>query len=205
MNLFEYLKIKECLTVPMRYCIGMVRYCFFLLGFVVSVLLVSGCSSSAEDFYVRMPARFRVQYVQTIPPLNAALNGMGEFATIKQRNGAVYIYSNLQSSIQRPMTAVEQRQYVLGVSGFIVGLPNIPPLGYERSVVVCYDLACPNCYSESYLTREMQLQSGGFCSCALCSRVYDLNNQGYVVKGEAGKSLFRYRASYQNQVFWVNN
>lgn len=178
--------------------------CMGIRGFLFLLLLLSvvGCTNQAENYYASLPAFFRVQYVQTIPPLNAALNSMGEFATITQRNN-VYIYSNTTTSLQRPITDAD-RNY-LGLSGFIVGLPNIPPLGSSASQVVCYDLACPNCYEEQVVTREMKLQTGGTCKCSMCQRTYDLNNQGYVSSGSPGKSLYRYRVYFQNNTLLINN
>lgn len=178
--------------------------CMGIRGFLLFILLLSvtGCTNQAESFYCSLPAFFRVSNVQTIPPLNAALNSMGEFATITQRTN-VYIYSSTTTSLQRPITDAD-RNY-LGLSGFIVGLPNIPPLGSNTSQVVCYDLACPNCYEEQVVTREMKLQAGGTCKCSMCQRTYDLNNQGYISSGSPGKSLYRYRVYFQNNTLLINN
>lgn len=196
MNIFQQ-SFKSHLLSPISQGIGKGRF------FVVLLLSLLSCAGQTEQFYANLPARFRVQYVQTIPPLSAALNGMGEFATITQRTN-VYIYSNTQASVSSPMTANDKYNY-MGLSGFIVGKPNIPPLGSDVSQVVCYDLACPNCYEEQVVTREMQLQAGGKCYCRLCQRTYDLNNQGYVTSGTPGKSLYRYRVTYQNNTLLINN
>lgn len=196
MNIFQQSFKSKNLLSPISRGIGKGRF------FVVLLLSLLSCTGQTEQFYANLPACFRVQYVQTIPPLNAALNSMGEFATITQRTN-VYIYSNTQTSTQRPVTDAD-RNY-MGLSGFIVGLPNIPPLGSSVSQVVCYDLACPNCYEEQVVTREMQLQAGGKCYCRLCQRTYDLNNQGYVTSGTPGKSLYRYRVTYQNNTLLINN
>lgn len=195
MRIFQQ-SFKSNLLFPISRSIGKGRF------FVALLLLLGACAGQTEQFYANLPARFRVQFVQTIPPLNAALNSMGEFATITQRTN-VYIYSNTKTSIQRPVTDAD-RNY-MGLSGFIVGLPNIPPIGSSVSQVVCYDLACPNCYEEQVVTREMQLQAGGKCYCRLCQRTYDLNNQGYVAGGTPGRSLYRYRVVYQSNTLLINN
>lgn len=188
--------LSDTSRVLMR-CMGIRGFLFFIL-----LLSVTGCTNQAESFYSSLPAFFRVSNVQTIPPLNAALNSMGEFATITQRTN-VYIYSNTTTSLEVPITAVDHNY--LGLCGFIVGKPAIPPLGSSVSQVVCYDLACPNCYEEQVVTREMKLQAGGICKCSMCQRTYDLNNQGYVSSGSPGKSLYRYRASFQNNTLLINN
>jgi hypothetical protein len=53
----------------------------------------------------------------------------------------------------------------------------------------------------------MTLNADGTSSCSKCQRNYDLNNQGIIVEGEAGKSLFRYYVNYYTptQTLTVDN
>ena len=62
--------------------------------------------------------------------------------------------------------------------------------------VVCFDLACPNCYEEASITRDLTLLENQRAKCGRCGRLYDLNNQGIIVDGEQGTSLYRYRIQY---------
>ena len=53
-----------------------------------------------------------------------------------------------------------------------------------------------------------QIQTGnGRAACTRCGRTYDLNNLGIVVEGPAGRSLYRYRATYNQfgNTLSVNN
>ena len=40
------------------------------------------------------------------------------------------------------------------------------------------------------------MQEGGFAYCTHCKRKYNLNGQGLVVDGEAGRPLERYHITY---------
>lgn len=161
----------------------------------VCLFLILACTSADNTYYTGARANFSYTYTNTIPELNSALGSMGEFCTIRS-DGKNFIFSGLKSSTTRPLTAVETRVHpALGLSGLIVGLPNIPELGANEPRVVAFDLACP-CYEDFDTTRSLQLQGGGRATCSRCGRTYDLNNLGIVASGPAGRSLYRYRASY---------
>lgn len=177
----------------------------FTLLFSSSELFTS-CQKADNIYYTGARVSFTYTYTNTVPELNAALGGFGEFCTIRM-DGANFIFTGLKSSTTRPLTAVDTRVHPsLGLSGLIVGCPNIPELGSDVARVVAFDLACP-CYEDFASTRNLQLQAGGLASCSRCGRTYDLNNQGIVAKGDAGRALFRYRAAYNQfgNTLSVNN
>ena len=63
-------------------------------------------------------------------------------------------------------------------------------------------------WNESILPPWTTLQwenSGLWLKCPQCERVYDLNNNGFIVKGEGGRKLMRYKASYYNDILEVWN
>jgi len=82
------------------------------------------------------------------------------------------------------------------MSGFIVGMSNMPEVGMVGLDNVCYDLACSNCYKEDAIMRNLTLQEGGYAYCSRCKRKYNLNSQGIVCGGSSGKPLERYHISY---------
>ncbi len=184
----------------------------FLRAFSVALLLVVaafGAASCSEDKvenrYTSLPANFVYRYTNTVPQLNSALNNLGEFATIRLDRD-YYYFSNLTGTTQVNKTALSNYQNVhMGLCGFIVGLPNIPEPGSDVSTVVCYDLACPNCYEALAITRTLTLREGGYASCTSCDRTYNLNSQGIVSQGTGGKSLYRYRVSYGNNTLAISN
>lgn len=170
---------------------------FRLFSCALLLLLLLSCEK-AERLFSDYPAYFVFTPVTQAPELFTALNSMGEFCTITP-SGNTYVFSNTKTSTPVPLTAVDQRvSAVLGLDGLIVGLPNVPEMGYDVPRVVCFDLCCPNCYRDYGFTRRMSLQVGGIARCGRCTREYDLNNLGIVRSDTTGFSLFRYRVNYNS-------
>lgn len=184
-------------TTPLTTREGL-RWVFFFL------LLFLSCSE-AERLYDSFPAYFVFRGTNTVPQLNAAMGGLGEFCTI-QDQGATLLFSNLGGSTPVNKTAVEGYMgFRLGrAGGLIVGQPT---LMNDTPGVVCYDLVCPNCYEVQYVNRFLQLTSSGIATCNGCQRTYNLNNLGIQEKGEAGprSRLFRYNCSHYSYTLTINN
>lgn len=174
--------------------------------FIAWLLCSVSCKEEVQNTYSNYPAYFVCTTVSTIPQLNAAMNNLGIFATIVyDRNRYLFTGEDGNSTPVNPTAISSHSSVHMGLSGFIVGLPNIPELGTSVSVPVCYDLACPNCYSAYNITRALRLKEGGYASCVSCGRIYNLNNQGIVSSGDAGISLFRYRIYYSGSSVTINN
>ena len=124
---------------------------------------------------------------------------MGQFTLF------TYVRPFLETVTQVSPSGLSLILLTMGIAGFIVGLPNIPELGSTTSLPVCYDLACPNCYSAYNISRALQLKEGGYAACVSCGRTYNLNNQGQISIGEEGVSLFRYRITYSGNTMVINN
>ena len=170
-------------------------FLFRILGCLFAVSCCLSCGE-ADTLYARLPAKFIMDNVCSVPQLYTACNSMGEFCTI-YGNNKQYIFASHNGSTPVNQIALSQYSgFYLGLSGFIVGLPNIPEMGQDVPAVVCFDLACSNCYEESNIAKRMILQEGGFAHCSRCQRTYDLNNQGIVSIGKGGRTLFRYRVNY---------
>ncbi len=164
------------------------------------------CQEDVQSTYSDYPAYFVCQYVNTVPPLNAALNGLGVFATIRYDRSRFLFTDESGNTTAVNATAISANASIqMGIAGFIVGLPSIPELGSVTSVPICYDLACPNCFETYSISRSLQLETGGSATCASCDRTYDLNNQGIVSSGDAGSSLYRYRITYTGNTMIINN
>lgn len=167
---------------------------FFLFHFSLFALCIS-CQKADNIYYTGARVSFTFTYTNTVPELNAALGGFGEFCTVRM-DGTNFIFSGLKTTTTRPLTAADTRVHpALGLSGLIVGCPNIPEPGADVAHVVAFDLSCP-CYDDFSSTRNLQLQAGGLAYCSRCGRTYDLNSQGIVAKGDAGRALYRYRATF---------
>ena len=173
---------------------------------ILILLGLQGCGEQVENRYSGMRAYFACKNTNTKPQLHAALGNMGQFATIRlDRSFFIYTDASGASTQENKTSLSNYASFYMGLSGFIVGLPNIPELGLDNSAVVSFDLACPNCYRDFSTTRALQLQEAGYARCSRCNRIYDLNNQGIIRNDEIGLSLYRYRVTYANNTLIIKN
>lgn len=182
-----------------------------VLVVLVSASIVSSCEK-ADNKYSGYRAYFKYGPVSAKPNLYRACTSLGEFCSITFPPGVNFVIKSPSTPsvvdyIQR--TALQGYQgYALGVGGgLIVGMPTIPEMLAQESQVTCYDLCCPNCYQNYHILKQLEMHVGGLSTCSSCHRTYDLNNQGIVSSGEAGRSLFRYYVHYYapTQTLTVNN
>lgn len=99
-------------------------------------------------------------------------------------------------------TAAEARQScIMGAgNGLIIGCSTL-----NNGQLYAFDRQCPNCLHEG-INKALQWKNNGlWVVCPRCNRCYDLNNSGFVVEGESGKKLLRYRASYGGTMLWIGN
>lgn len=170
-------------------------------------LVFASCNGElTSNKYCSLPARFTFTPVTSIPQLYSSCESMGEWCSI-EATGSQFLFTKPGGSQGKAnRTALDGYMgFYMGLSGFIVGLPNIPELGETMPVVTCYDWACRNCYDDFNVTRRMTLQTGGYAYCSRCQRTYNLNNTGQVSSGEAGLPLYRYRVYYGNNTLSINN
>lgn len=165
----------------------------------VVLMLCLGCTSDdMQTTYSRYRASFLYQKVMQINPLYASLTGSGVFCTITFQGMKVTFSSNGNSYTDN-LTQVAGYQSPVFLGGFIVGQANMPETGQTILPLMCYDLACPNCYEEMGLTRPMNVvEDNGrqVAGCSKCNRKYDLNNAGIPIEGEKGIKLHRYHIVY---------
>lgn len=172
-------------------------FIIYHLLFITSFLSLSSCDK-AEQPYSNHIARLTLSATNLIPQLNSSLNNPGEFCTITAHNNTYVFHSpGLREDYVHEITELERKSnFVLGLSGLIVGTPIMAEQLTTQAAVVCFDLACPNCYEEAAITRNLTLRESQRVECARCGRCYDLNTQGVLIDGPTGRSLFRYRANY---------
>ncbi len=172
--------------------------------FLFLPFLLSACQK-ADTMFCNLPANFTMENVYQAPVLYTACNSTGEFCTITSK-GKTFEFSNTKNTSTVNRTAMnDYAGFYLGLSGFIVGLPNIPEIGQDVSRVVCFDLACSNCYHDNSITKRLVLQDGGYAYCSSCRRTYNLNNVGIISKGEGGKPLYRYRVNLIGNTLIIAN
>ncbi len=172
---------------------------------ILSLSLMLSACQKADTLFTSLPARFTMENIYQAPVLYTACNSMGQFCTVTDQ-GSSFVFSDTHnSSIVNHTAMTDYTGFYLGLSGFIVGLPSIPEIGQDVSRVVCFDLACSNCYHDFSVTKRLVLQDGGYAYCSSCRRTYNLNNLGIISSGEGGKALFRYRVSLLGNTLIIAN
>ncbi len=184
-----------------------------LVSIVDDIMLWKGSYSVGKVFsysfkhcYCNLPAKFVFENTYQVSALHTACNSMGEFCTVTvSKDGKAIVFKGSSVTSNVLLTSiVGYAGFNLGLSGLIVGLPNIPEIGKTESQVVCFELACSNCWEDYNITKPLVV-SEGVATCNSCKRTYDLNNTGFITKGEAGRPLYRYRVSYVNNTLVVSN
>ena len=93
------------------------------------------------------------------------------------------------------------RQLGIDGKGLIVGRSS-----FQNGELYVFDRQCPNCWNaNNYGNYPLSFSDAHNMVCNTCHRTYGLLNGGVVVSGDSGEKLFRYRASYSNQLFRVQN
>ncbi|MCD8289798.1 MAG: hypothetical protein LUC26_07855 [Prevotella sp.] len=172
-----------------------------LLSLTVAALL-SSCSDALTE-YSDYPCRVVVDNSLFLDAtLASAMNSVtpGVFCMIqKTMNGSAEQFSfssNQGLSSSQVFTAKDQQMsLIFGMNnGIIVGYGNID----YPAVFYAYDRECPNCFDPNAIpvrSKPLTMETNGHATCAVCGRVYDMNNRGYVISGDNGDPLTRYPAS----------
>ena len=180
---------------------------YSLFSILCSLLFIACSDAEVNNKYCNMAARLTIENVQQAPVLFTACESMGEYCTI-QNDGQRFCFTNAagKTSFINVTAIADYKGYYPGLSGFIVGKLTIPEVGEDFVRVVCYDLACSNCYQTNNITKPLSLQTGGFAKCHSCGRTYNLNDGGNVTAaGPGGRPLYRYRVNYISYALIINN
>lgn len=169
---------------------------------------LTACNKGDEvnNTYCNLRARLTIENVQQAPVLFTACNSMDQYCKITSDGMRFNFVDAVGKSSAINISAISgYGGYYLGLSGFIVGLPSIPEMGQMQSRVVCYDLACSNCYHQYTITKPLELDTSGYAYCRNCQRTYNLSSGGMVSKGPSGRNLYRYRVSFVGNALVINN
>lgn len=165
----------------------------FLLLLLLPLLTLCACSDDANDTYSRERAFLKFAPVSGVIPLYTAVNNNGLFCSIRLGTNTFEFHCSDGSSATYPYTAdIKAYGQPQCVSGFVVGHSSLPDLNMNYPLLA-YDLVCPNCYEESLITPTLTFSGQEELLCSRCKRTYDLQQNGMVKSGEAGRSLLRYR------------
>ena len=185
--------MKSLLLRPLRIL------CPLLVG-----LSLAACSDEAKDLYAHHRAFFKYSPVAAVQPLYTALNNPGQFCAITFGTSTIQFSSPSGQSQTVLRTAAEAYGKPESIAGFVVGTPSVPDLNLQY-LPLAFDLACPACYEEALITKQLQFAGPEALSCGRCHRTYDLQNAGTLSQGEGTWRLFRYQVSYANDAVVIIN
>ncbi|MCH5181271.1 MAG: hypothetical protein J1F06_01445 [Prevotellaceae bacterium] len=179
-----------------------------LLPLLLACCSLAACTDDAESPYAKgIKAFLRIDDLTGAQLLRAALQSPGTFCTITTNNARHTVTAYNGQTNQLNITAVEQSYgRTESICGFIAGTPSVPDMN-GTWYNIAFDLACRNCYEndELYLRIALAFDSPVTVRCRRCSRIYDLENLGIVISGEAGRPLFRYRIFYDGVRLVIQN
>lgn len=178
----------------------------FCLTLCLCTIILFGCNSDTTSEYANFRAFFRFQPVTSATVLLNALNNPGTHCKITFTS-QYYIFEDAHGT-QSQANRLAQDVYgsPVYISGFIAGLSNDID-NYGHFMLQIYDLACPNCYADAAIQRQLTFNTSDsqLLLCGRCNRTYDLRTDGSVISGNKGRPLFKYKGSYSNDTFVVNN
>lgn len=182
---------------------------FATLALIPVVSLFVSCDD-VNNLYCDITSRLYISNVSSYPILATACTSLGEFCTITLPGSTTLKLTNYTQTGDIPITADMKRNgVILGLNGgLIVGLPNVAEQLRETSQVVCFDLACPNCYVNYNIAKLMSMTNdNSHVYCSSCKRTYDLNSSGIVSSGDVGRALLRHFVTYYStsMTLYINN
>lgn len=169
-----------------------IRYTTLSIALMLT-LLFSACADSEFSRYrcYLMINNNILKDITLASAMNAAAPGI--FCRISMEGTARFKFESNQGGTPTysVMTSIDKNsKWMIGVyNGIIVGYGNDQKFH-------AYDNQCKNCYESSGLTRyALTMNTDGTAVCKSCHRVYDLNNNGNITKGDKGDGLIRYRTN----------
>ena len=173
-----------------------------LNGQIVKLIIpwiILSCGDSQYEYSSRHSYLVLDNSAHQDPTLASAMtpySGVFVAITLKNKGGAQYFQftSNQGQSTESIFNAIDQRRTVLlGMNeGLIVGYSQWSDLTFYA-----YDRECPNCFDPDVVpirSKALEMSTAGIATCKVCHRKYDLNSGGFIVEGDKGDKLVRYRA-----------
>ena len=183
-----------------------------------AVLLASSCGADVVGEYTNHQAYFYMDFGlgHANTYLSEALNSTNVFTVITANpsihmsttEGGTYTLSCEMYGVAKKNETISEasltkvpRQLGIDGRGLIVGRSS-----FQDGELYVFDRQCPNCWNaNNYGNYLLSFSDAHNMVCNTCHRTYGLLNGGVVVSGDSGEKLFRYRASYSNQLFRVQN
>ena len=200
--------LLQRLPAPHFYPVAKMKKILFFLSLLI---FATSCSDDAE-FTTEYQCFFLYDTnIHNTSIIKNAINpaSSGTFVKISSvpKNGLRCIVSELNDGKTKEnemiTTEREMRQTcILGcANGIIVGMSTL------GGGLYAFDAQCPNCVKQYSLYKYPLTwnNNGNWVKCTHCGRKYDLNNNGFIIEGEKGSHLFRYKAYYDGNILNVRN
>lgn len=175
-----------------------------------AVILMAACGADDYEFENKYRCNFFFDCsIHAGTDIQSCVNPMssGLFCMVWQQSvdGIRHIKTQLykQQTKDLPITtAIELRQpCILGANnGLVIGCSTL-----NNGELFAFDRQCPNCIGIGSSSALEWSTNGLHLKCPKCERTYDLNNNGFIVSGEKGDKLMRYRASFSGTILVVGN
>ena len=174
------------------------------LLFLLSTLVLSLTSCTEDAEYTTEYQCFFIYdlNLHNTSIINNAVNpaSLGVFAHVSSipKNGMRCIVSELNDGKTKEQEMITTEKELRQTC--ILGCANAIYIGNSSlgNGLFAFDAQCPNCVKQYNLFKYPLSwdQNGSWVKCKHCGRKYDLNNNGFIVEGDKGQHLFRYRALY---------
>ena len=176
-----------------------------------AVILMAACSADGNEYTREYQCYFTFDtQIHNTSVINSCINPLssGMFCMVWHHTADGVRHIDIQLNDGKTSedvaitTAAEMRQScIMGASnGLIIGCSTL-----NNGGLYAFDRQCPNCLHDG-INKPLQWANNGlWVKCPRCNRSYDLNNSGFVVDGDGGNKLLRYRAAYTGAILIVNN
>lgn len=139
--------------------------------------------------------------------LNPLSPGIFALVSANPQNGIIVVSAQLNDGKTNEQTNITtaRENYI----SYVLGMANGLVIGYSSlgNGLFAYDRQCPNCTADYNLYKYALnwANNGQWLKCGMCQRTYDLNNSGFIIEGDKGSKLVRYKAYYDGNVLTVRN
>lgn len=181
-----------------------------LMGILLLLLFSCGDADNEYDINNACYFSFDTQLHNTsivTHALNPLASGIFVGVSVQTKNGVLAVNAELNDGKTQEQTLITTARE--NYMNYILGAANGLVIGYSSlgNGLFAFDRQCPNCIQD-YALYKYQLQwnnNGQWLACGTCKRKYDLNNNGFIVEGDKGHKLIRYKAYYDGAVLMVKN
>jgi hypothetical protein len=164
------------------------------------LLLATACEKTG---YSRFSTKYNVYFNCdiTVYPYNGVTT-YGRFLTVRKSEGMLIIVDSDGKDFKQPLSNDDNRRFILGLSGLIIGTPTFNNDGIS---VWAYDLGCPECDAPNVRLKIDRLDRTA--SCSKCKGKWNLDADGTPINddGKELRPLYRYPTTQHGSILTISN